>query len=100
MVQWDLLVPPAAAAAVVKAWKIVAFVPDGSTQNFPLRYVNASSVTVDANVGASPELIVVLDGVMQEPGSDFSAAGAALHMTVAPATDADFWAVWYQPVIT
>jgi hypothetical protein len=98
MVQWDLLVPPAAASAMVKAWKIVPLAPDGAIQNFPLKYVNAASATVDANVGSSPELIVVLDGVMQEPGSDFSAAGSALHMIVAPGADADFWAVWYQPV--
>jgi hypothetical protein len=98
MVQWDLLVPPQPAGAVVKAWKIKTLTADGTTQNFPLQYVNAASATVDANVGASPELVVVLDGVMQEPGSDFTASGSALHMAAVPVTGADFWAVWYQPV--
>lgn len=97
MVQWDLLVPPAASAAVVKAWKIAQLTPDGTTQNFPLQYVDATSTTVDANVGSSPELLVTLDGTPQEPGVDFSASGSALHMISAPLADANLWAVWYQP---
>jgi hypothetical protein len=97
-VQWDLLIPPGAPTAHVKAWKIEPLLPDGSTQNFPLKYTNASSVIVDAAVGASPELMVTLDGTPQEPGSDFSANGSALHLVNAPGADADLWAVWYQPV--
>lgn len=97
MVQWDLLVPPAPSTAIVKVWKMLPLVPDGSTQDFSLTYVNASSATVPANVGSSPELLVSLDGALQEPGADFSASGSALHLSVVPPADAHLWAVWFEP---
>jgi hypothetical protein len=97
-VQWDLMASPAVPAASVQAWKIKPLTPNGSSQDFPLRYASGAS-TLDANVGSSPELLVALDGAMQEPGSDFTASGATLHMAVAPGADADLWAVWYQPEV-
>jgi len=100
IVQWDLLGAPPAAFAALRAWKIAALTPDGTTQDFPLKYVDASSATVDANVGSSAELLVSLDGALQEPGIDFTASGSAMHLAAVPPADGDLWAVWYQPEVT
>ena len=73
--------------------------PDGTAQDFSLQYVNASSVTVPAAVSKSEELLVSLDGALQEAGIDFTASGSALHLATPPPADGDLWAVWYQPEI-
>jgi hypothetical protein len=96
-VQWDLLVPQIAPAAHVNAWKIVELVPDGVLADFALQYMDASSTRVDAAVGSSAELALVLDGTPQEPDVDYTAAGASLHLAAPPPADASLWAVWYQP---
>jgi hypothetical protein len=98
IVQWDLLMSPAVPAASMRSWKIKPLTPNGTAQDFLLQYTSGGS-TLDANVGASPELIVALDGAMQEPGVDFTAAGNSLHLAVAPLADADLWAVWFEPEV-
>ena len=99
MVQWDLLVPMQhLQPGSVNAYKIITLVPDGVTTAFPIKYVDkVSGQPTDATVGASAELQVSLDGIVQEPGVDYTASVATLHMAVAPGADAHLWAVWYQP---
>jgi hypothetical protein len=95
--QWDLLVSSGSLApGSINAFKMLPLVPDGTKVNFTLNYTNGGS-TVAANVGSGAQLMVSLDGVIQEPGPDFLASGATLTMAVAPRADAKLWAVWYQP---
>jgi hypothetical protein len=99
IVQWDLLVPAGKLApGSVNAFKIEPLAPDGTLTDFPLQYIDPNSgLPTDAAVSATPELLLSLDGIVQEPGIDFTATGATLHMAVAPSADAHLWAVWYQP---
>jgi hypothetical protein len=98
VVQWDLLVPPEnVAPGAVLAWKIQPITPDGTTQNFPLKYQNAVGAIVDANVGTGAQLALSQDGVIQEAGKDFTATGNNVHFGVAPPADAHIWMVWFQP---
>jgi hypothetical protein len=97
-VQWDMLVPPGqVAAGSVHAWKIKALTPDGTVQDFHLQYLDSGGVTTDANVGDGAQLMVSLDGAMQEPGIDYTASGNTLHMAQPPSSTSHLWAVWYQP---
>lgn len=97
MVQWDLLVPPdQIAPGAVNAFKINAVTPDGTTQNFPLKY-NVSGSPVDAAVGDGVQLQVSLDGALQEPGVDYTASGNSIHFVTAPLATSHLWMVWYKP---
>jgi hypothetical protein len=97
IVAWDLLMPPVA-IAMLMAHKIVNLVPDGTKTDFFLQYWSQVDLAnMNANVGSSMELLVVLDGIPQEPGIDFDATGSTMHMLVAPPADAHFWATWYEP---
>ena len=56
----------------------------------------AESVTGLVQIPVSvAQLQVSLDGIVQEPGSDYTATGAALTMTSPPPAGARFWAVWF-----
>lgn len=99
MVQWDLLIPAGQVApGAVEAFKIKTLSPDGTAQDFPLQYIDpGSGATTDAVVGDGVQLLVSLDGCVQEPGVDYTANGSTLHMAVAPDADARLWAIWYKP---
>jgi hypothetical protein len=98
VVQWDVLVSSSQlASGAVNAHKILTLTPDGTTQDFTLQYTDpTTSDTVDAAVGDGAQLQVSLDGVLQEPGGDYTASGNTLHFAVAPLATAHLWAVWYQ----
>ena len=99
MVQWDLLVPAGQLApGSVNAFKIKPVTLDGSTQDFPLQYIDpGSGDTIDAAVGNGAQLMVSLDGCVQEPGKDYTATGATIHFLEAPDADSALWMVWQQP---
>jgi hypothetical protein len=99
MVQWDLLIPAGQIApGAVNAFKIKTLTPDGIVTDFPLQYIDpGSGATVDAVVGDGAQLLVSLDGCVQEPGVDYTANDASLHMLAAPDATARLWAIWYQP---
>jgi hypothetical protein len=98
VVQWDILVSrDELAPGAVNAFKMIAFAPDGVKTQFPLQYLKVG-VPTNASVGDGTQLFVVIDGVTQEPGSDYTALGSTLSMQEPPRADAHFWAVWYQPV--
>ena len=99
MVQWDLLIPAGQVApGAVNAFKIKTLTPNGSTASFPLQYIDPiGGATVDADVGDGAQLMVSLDGCVQEPGVDYTASGSTLTMSSAPDATARLWAVWYQP---
>ena len=99
VIQWDLLVPSARLApGTINAYKMLPMVPDGTTTEFLLQYIDlGTGNTTDAAVGTGAQLMVLLDGIVQEPGRDYSAIDNTLTMAVAPPADGHFWAIWYQP---
>lgn len=98
VVQWDLLVSSdSLAPGSVNAFKMHAMTPDGVTKDFTLQYTASGGGTVNAAVGDGAQLLVSLDGTIQEVGVDFTASGSALHFLTAPDATAHIWAIWYQP---
>ncbi|WLB24940.1 hypothetical protein QIH85_23965 [Bradyrhizobium japonicum] len=99
MVQWDILIPSdQLAPGAVLSFKIHTLTPDGSLRDFTLEYTDPSSgMPALANVSDAAQLTVVLDGITQEPGPDFTASGSNLHLVTAPRSDAHLWAVWHRP---
>jgi hypothetical protein len=99
VVQWDMLLPAASLApGSVNAFKMQPMVPDGVTQDFTLTYLNpVGGASTPAEVGDGAQLMVSLDGCVQEPGVSYTAAGSSLHMVAPPVATASLWAVWYQP---
>ena len=100
IVQWDLLVPPDQInSAKMEAFKIEPLTPDGTKTSFTLNYIDPSTgpPAIAAQVGTGAQLLVSLDGIVQESGVDFTAGGSTLTMTVAPRADSKLWAVWYRP---
>jgi hypothetical protein len=83
----------------VDCFKVEPLVPDGVKKAFTLTYIDptAGPPAVAVNAGTGAQLIVSLDGVIQEPMVDFGASGNTLTMTVAPPADSRFWAVWFRP---
>ena len=69
--------------------------PDGTTAAFTLQYPHPVDGLKPTAISAGAQLQVSLDGIVQEPGSDYTATGAALTMTSPPPAGARFWAVWF-----
>jgi hypothetical protein len=99
-VQWDLLAA-APVPGAVNAFKVINLIPDGVRTAFPIQYIDPSSGhTTDVIVTNATGLLVCQDGVLQEPGGDYTASttgtASTLHMAAAPAADAHFWAIVLQ----
>jgi hypothetical protein len=96
VLQWDLLVSSdKLIPGVVFAFKCtLAPAPDGVTTHFTLTYPNPSSGTQPVNATSNAQMLVSVDGIVQEPGVDYTAAGNTLIMATAPTADAHFWASW------
>jgi len=100
VIQWDLLLPPDQInSAKMDAFKIATLTPDGTKTAFTLTYIDPSvgPPAVNAAVGTGAQLLVSLDGIVQESGVDYTASGSTLTMTSPPRADAKLWAVWYRP---
>lgn len=98
IVQWDLLVPTSKLVpGAVNAFKCILSpaAPDGTNAVFALTYTNPSTGVQPVNVTDGQQLQVSLDGVIQEPGPDYSATGNTLTMAKAPPAAGHFWAVWF-----
>jgi hypothetical protein len=100
IVQWDLLVPPSKLVPG-SVWAFgVTLTPgrtDGTNKIFTMQYMNPNTsnltpvnVTTDGS-----QLQVSLDGIVQQPGVDYTASGNTLTMNVAPVAGARFWVVWF-----
>jgi hypothetical protein len=89
----DVLVPQAQLApGAVNVVKMKPLVFDGATTVFTLQVVDNSTPAIQSAVN----LAVVVDGVSQEPGVDFTATGASITFAAAPTTDAKSFIVWFQ----
>jgi hypothetical protein len=65
-----------------------------------LTYIDPISTnSTPCQIGTGAQLLVSQDGVIQEPGIDFTAVGNVLTMAVAPLVSSKLWAVWYRPHI-
>jgi hypothetical protein len=102
VIQWDLLVPPDKInSAQMDAFKVQPLTPNGSTTAFTLSYIDPTVGTPGpCAVGSGAQLQVCLDGIIQEPGIDYTALGSTLTMAVAPVVNSKLWAVWYRPHIS
>jgi hypothetical protein len=97
VVQWDLLVPPEnLVPGAVQSFKVTLTpAPNGAITQFQMTYnhpVNGPT-PVDATTGA--QMQVSLDGIVQEPGIDYTALANTLSMIVPPPANSRFWAVWF-----
>ena len=69
--------------------------PDGTTTVFSMKYTHPTLGPTPVNATDGSQLQVSVDGIVQEPGSDYSATGATLTMATAPGASAHFWVVWF-----
>jgi hypothetical protein len=102
IVQWDLMIPPDQInSAKVDCFKLQPLIPDGVKTAFTMTYIDPSlgPPAVAVNVGTGAQLMVSLDGIIQEPVVDFTAAGDILTMSAPPPADSRLWAVWFRPHI-
>lgn len=100
VIQWDLMIPPDQInSAKMDCFKVETLTPDGSQTAFTLSYIDSGigPPALPTQIGQGEQLLVSLDGIVQEPGVDFIATAATLTMAVAPPADSRFWAVWFRP---
>jgi hypothetical protein len=98
VVQWDLLVPTEdLAPGAVHTFKVALTptTPDGTTTVFHMTYTHPTLGTMNTNVTDGSQLQVSLDGIVQEPGADYTASSNVLTMSSAPRSDSHFWVVWF-----
>ena len=97
VVQWDVLVNPAKLApAAGLLYKCDTITPDGIKTAFTITYGSGTGIPA---IGKPAELQVVLDGVLQEPGADYSAAGNVLTFVVAPSATSRVWAKYFKSAL-
>jgi hypothetical protein len=103
VVQWDLLAPQT--PATVSIYKLLNLVPDGMTTDFTLLFIDPNTgATNNAQVMSPAQLIICQDGVLQEPGADYTTSttgtSSTLHMVAAPFADSRFWGLILNPQAT
>lgn len=77
---------------VFTSYKLQALTFDGVATTFQLRTVSG----FPPNIMASSDLLVSLDGVIQEPDTSYTASGTAIVFMTAPATDSKCFIVWWS----
>lgn len=77
---------------VFTSYKLQALTFDGVATTFQLRTVSG----FPPNIMASSDLLVSLDGVIQEPDASYSASGTAIVFMTAPAPDSKCFIVWWS----
>jgi hypothetical protein len=79
-------------STVFSTVKMQPLVFNGTTTTFTLT-TTAGAVP---NILASSDLLVSLDGVIQQPDVSYSAAGNQILFTTAPSQTSGCFIVWYQ----
>ena len=69
-------------------------VPDGTTTSFALAVAMNNHPT---NIAKNEELLVSLNGVIQQPALSYNASGSNIVFTQAPEADAAVYIVWFGP---
>ena len=101
LVIFDLLTPRASLAPVGSATATLTkpITPDGTTTTFTL--AKASNRCLAAlNVAHNEELLVSVDGVLQQPGAAFTASGSTITFVEAPLATALVFITWLGPAAT
>jgi hypothetical protein len=95
---FDLLSPKAqlSPSGSVNTVMLNPIVPDGVKTNFTGLTVASNGHAV--NVGKNEELLVSVDGVIQQPGGAYTATGATITFAEAPLANALVTIVWFGPV--
>jgi hypothetical protein len=70
-----------------------SWVFDGVSKQFPIIVLGAPFTP-----GKSADVLLSIDGVMQDPGIDFTVSGSVLTFAVAPSADAKEWGVVGYPL--
>jgi hypothetical protein len=101
IVQWDLLVPSDdLVPGNIHSFKtIIAPAPNGSATTFTMTYAHPTGGILPVEVTDGAQLQVSVDGIVQEPGVDYSATDDVLTMAKAPAADCRFWVVWFSNAV-
>ena len=99
LVIFDLLTPRASLAPVGSATATLTkpITPDGITTTFTLAKASDSSAL---NVAHNEELLVSVDGVLQQPGAAFTASGSTITFVEAPLASALVFITWLGPAAT
>ena len=97
IVQWDLLVPTdQIAPGSISIYKAaITPTPNGVVTSFEMSYANPTTGTQPVTASSSAQIMVSIDGVIQEPGVDFTANEATLVFSAAPPADAKLWVLWF-----
>ena len=96
---WDLLVSrDKLAPTLALAIKLDPITPNGTLQDFPLTYTDPINGTpgMAPDIGRGEQLQVSIDGIVQEPGADYTAAGNSIHFLNAPTASQRVWIVWFR----
>jgi hypothetical protein len=101
-VQWDLLVPSdKLTPSGVHSFKCaLTGAIDGANKDFTLQYTHPVNGPQPTTVTDSAQLQVSLDGIVQEPGIDYTASAAALSFVTPPLQGAHLWVVWFATAVT
>jgi hypothetical protein len=79
----------------VNAWSLgLTEAKDGVRQTFTLDMEDGAGPAVTVN--KNEELVVSLDGVIQEPGISYSASGSTIDFMQAPAADSWVFITWFR----
>jgi hypothetical protein len=79
----------------VNAWSLsLTEAKDGTRQTFTLDMEDGAGPAVTVN--KNEELVVSLDGVIQEPGVSYSASGSSISFVQAPAADSWVFITWFR----
>ena len=99
LVIFDLLTPRSSLAPVGSATATLTkpIAPDGTTTTFTLAKVSDNSAL---NVAHNEELLVSVDGVLQQPGSAYTASASTITFIEAPAANALVFITWLGPAST
>ena len=96
IVMFDLLTPVTqlTPGGTVNTVLLSPIAPDGTKTNFNLFVAHNGAPT---NVAKNEELLVVVDGVQQSPGSAYNASAGAITFVEAPRADSVVFIVWFGP---
>lgn len=96
----DIMMPNSAlGAGSVQNWQLKPLIGvNGVLTTFALSTLDVSGPTV--NVLKNEELLVILDGITQQPTTSYTATGASITFLTAPEADSKIFIIWQksQPV--
>lgn len=98
LISFDIYLPDEALGpGAVQAWSLSPLTgKDGVKTTFAL--TTKASPGVPVTVSKYEELLVSLDGSIQEPGVSYTASGANISFIQAPAADSYTFITWFRPV--